>query len=209
MEAVIFDMDGTIVNTEPFHAKAASIVLNNLGIAVDLEASIDTFYGMADTEVLKMMCPDFTENDIEETIKKKNIELIRLFENLSHIEKAKYITPGLFDFLVHLKKYSIKSAVVSASEDIIVEKTLNCFEIDILVDLQMGRNQTKLTKPNPDPYIEGMRRLNVSANKTLVFEDSPTGLQSAIASQARVARITGFAHSDKILHNVELKNFLF
>lgn len=209
MEAVIFDMDGTIVNTEPLHARAAVIVLKDLGIDIDLESCLDQFYGMTDTAVLKMTCPNLSDSEIEKAIALKNIHLIKLFEKLTPAQKHQYITPGLFDFLTFLKKENKQMAVVSASEDIIVSETLKCFEIHTYIDLQMGRGQTNLTKPHPEPYLEGMRRLKTEANKTLIFEDSPTGLQSAVASGANVIRITGFAHSDKILHPHERKNFLF
>lgn len=209
LEAVIFDMDGTIVNTEPLHAKAAVIVLKKLGIDIDLESCLDQFYGMTDTAVLKMTCPTLSNSEIDRAIAEKNIHLIKLFEKLSPSEKHQYVTPGLFDFLKFLKKENKQLAVVSASEDIIVTETLKCFEIHTYIDLQMGRDQTNLTKPHPEPYLEGMRRLKTEPSKTLIFEDSPTGLESAVASGAKVIRITGFAHSDKILHSHERKNFIF
>lgn len=209
LEAVIFDMDGTIVNTEPLHAKAAVIVLKKLGIDIDLESCLDQFYGMTDTAVLKMTCPTLSNSEIDRAIAEKNIHLIKLFEKLSPSEKHQYVTPGLFDFLKFLKKENKQLAVVSASEDIIVTETLKCFEIHTYIDLQMGRDQTNLTKPYPEPYLEGMRRLKTEPSKTLIFEDSPTGLESAVASGAKVIRITGFAHSDKILHSHERKNFIF
>ncbi len=207
-DAVIFDMDGTIVNTEPLHARAAVIVLKDLGFNINLEACLDQFYGMTDTAVLKLTCPSLSDLEIESAIAEKNKHLVALFQNLPEEEKNTYITPGLFDFLKFLKSQNKAIAVVSASEDIIVEKTLECFAITSYVDLQMGRHQTVLTKPHPDPYIEGMKRLNIQAAKTLIFEDSPTGLQSAVASGASVVRITGFAHAETILHNREIKNFL-
>lgn len=208
-DAVIFDMDGTIVNTEPLHAKAAVIVLKSRGYDIDLESCLDQFYGMTDTAVLKMTCPELTDEEVEIAIAEKNRHLMDLFKALTEIEKQQYITPGLFDFLTYLRSEGKSIAVVSASEDIIVEKTLECFSITSLVDLQMGRHQTKLTKPHPEPYLEGMKRLNALPHKTLIFEDSPTGLKSAIASGAKVIRITGFAHSDEVLHTHEIKNFLF
>jgi len=208
-EAVIFDMDGTIVNTEPLHAKAAVIVLKSRGYDIDLEACIDQFYGMTDTAVLKITCPDLSDSEVESAIAEKNQHLLRLFQALPSHEKEQYITPGLFDFLTYLKKQGKAIAVVSASEDIVVEKTLECFSISSFVDLQMGRGQTILTKPHPEPYIEGMKRLKSPPEKTLIFEDSPTGLKSALASGANVIRITGFAHSDEVLHSHEIKNFLF
>ncbi|MBP9680705.1 MAG: HAD family phosphatase [Bacteriovorax sp.] len=208
-ETVIFDMDGTIVNTEPLHAKAAVIVLQSRGYDIDLEACLDQFYGMTDTAVLKITCPELNEGQIQEAIEEKNKHLLNIFLKLSEEEKSQYITPGLFDFLRTLRKEKKSIAVISASEDIIVEKTLECFAIDTFVDLQMGRNQTILTKPHPDPYLEGMKRLNALPHKTLIFEDSPTGLQSAIASGANVIRIIGFAHNQDVLHTKEIKNFHF
>lgn len=209
LDAVIFDMDGTIVNTEPLHARAAVIVLRSLGIDIDLESCLDKFYGMTDTAVLKISCPTLNDSEIDQAIAEKNIHLIKLFKNLSAAEKLQYTTPGLFDFLKFLKRENKQLAVVSASEDIIVSETLNCFDIHSYIDLQMGRHQTNLTKPHPEPYLEGMRRLNTTPSKTLIFEDSPTGLESAVASGANVIRITGFAHSDKVLHSNERKNFIF
>lgn len=209
LDAIIFDMDGTIVNTEPLHAKAAVMVLKDLGIEIDLESCLDQFYGMTDTAVLKHTCPTLSDAEIDQAIVRKNEELIKLFRQLADEEKHQYITPGLFEFLKHLKKENKQLAVISASEDIIVTETLKCFEIHHYMDLQMGRHQTPLTKPHPDPYLEGMRRLKTDPSKTLIFEDSPTGLASALASGASVIRITGFAHSDTVLHSHERKNFLF
>jgi beta-phosphoglucomutase len=193
--AILFDMDGTLVNTEPLHAKAAVIVLADLGIKIDLLSCIDQFYGMTDYIVLKTVCPHFTDEEINKTIEQKNFELIKLFKHLPEKEKDQYITPGLFFFLNYLKKENKKCAVVSASEDIIVSETLACFGIDQFMEIQMGRNQTVLTKPNPDPYLEAMKRLKTDFTKTLIFEDSPTGIKSATATQAEVVRITAFAHS--------------
>jgi beta-phosphoglucomutase len=209
IDTVIFDMDGTLVNTEPLHAKAAAIVLKSRGIDIDLEACLDQFYGMTDTDVLKMMCPTLNDQEIIDSIAEKNTHLLKLFKELNSDDKKKYITPGLFPFLISLKDQQKKIAVVSASEDIIVLETLKCFGISEFIELQMGRNQTVLTKPHPDPYLEGMKRLKTTPSKTLIFEDSPTGITSAVASGAHVIRITAFAHSSSVLHSDERENYLF
>lgn len=210
-DVILFDMDGTLVNTEPLHAKAAVIVLADLGVHVDLMACIDQFYGMTDYVVLKTVCPELTPEEIEKTIEQKNFQLIKLFKNLPQKEKEQFITPGLFPFLNYLKKENKKSAVVSASEDIIVLETLACFGIDHFMELQMGRNQTVLTKPHPDPYLEAMKRLKTNFNSTLIFEDSPTGIKSASLTNAEVVRITAFAHATSAQtiegNYIELLNF--
>lgn len=210
-DAILFDMDGTLVNTEPLHAKAAVLVLAELGVHVDLVSTIDQFYGMTDYIVLKTVCPQLSDEEINKAIEQKNFHLIKLFQKLHEKEKADYITPGLFPFLNHLKKENKKMAVVSASEDIVVLETLKCFGIDHFMELQMGRNQTPLTKPHPDPYLEAMKRLKTTHHHTLIFEDSPTGIKSAAATNAQVVRVTAFAHStgSQTIEGdyIELKNF--
>ncbi len=208
VDSIIFDMDGTMVNTEPLHAKAAVMVLNEMGIELDLESCLAKYYGMTDIDVLKLTCPHLNDEQLEQTIEQKNLHLVKIFDQLRPEEKSSYVTPGLFEFFEYLKFHNKKIAVISASEDIVVDSTLNCFAIEPFVDLKMGRGQTLLTKPHPQPYLEGMRRLQSTPERTLIFEDSPTGLKSAIASGALVVRITGFAHSEEILHSLEIKNFL-
>lgn len=209
--AVLFDMDGTLVNTEPLHAKAAVMVLDSMGIKIDLVNTIDQFYGMTDYVVLKTVCPQLSDSEIEAAIQKKNQHLIEIFKALHPNEKELYLTPGLFDFLKFLKRENKKCAVISASEDIIVSETLLCFNILPYMDLHMGRNQTELTKPHPDPYVEGMRRLGVKPQQTLIMEDSPTGLKSAKLSHAEVVRVTAFLHESSSQkfedHFPAIKNF--
>jgi beta-phosphoglucomutase len=206
---IIFDMDGTIVNTEDLHARAATHILQDMGIVVDLQSMLTTFYGMTDTIVLKMTCPHLTDKEIDHAIEKKNIQLLKIFQSMTKKEKEKCITPGLVDFLNFLKLEKKRIGVVSASEDIIVTETLKTFGLSHYMEIQMGRNQTALTKPNPDPYIEGMKRLYSTANETLIFEDSPTGLTSAHASGAHIIRITEFSHSKEKSAYQEMQNFLF
>lgn len=206
--AIIFDMDGTIVNTEGLHAKAASLVLKDMGIKIDLEAVLHQFYGMTDVVVLKTMCPELSEVEVKNAIDKKNIRLIEMLKIMSKEEKEKYITPGLFEFLNFLKLKNKKMAVVSASEDIVVTETLLGFNIASFIEIQMGRSQTSRTKPHSDPYIEGMKRLGVSPSEAIIFEDSPTGLQSASGTGAETIRITAFTHNQKKSEFIEIENFL-
>lgn len=207
LDIVLFDMDGTIVNTEPLHARAAVHVMKDLGIEIDLEACLAQYYGMTDTAVLKATCPELSDHEIKNAIDKKNFYLRDIFKQLKPNEKIRFITPGLFEFLTILKQQKKFIGVVSASEDMVVEDTLDCFGLNQFLDLKMGRGQTALTKPFPDPYLEAIRRLQSVPEKTLIFEDSPTGLQSAKSSGAKVIRVTTFAHSDENLHHHEIKDF--
>lgn len=212
-DAVLFDMDGTLVNTEPLHAQAAVMVLKEMGVSIDLLSCIDQFYGMTDQVVLETLCPQLTAEEIHSAINRKNHFLIELFNELKEENKKTFLTPGLFPFLEFLKEKKIKCGVVSASEDIIVHETLKCFGLTPYMKVMMGRNQTHKTKPNPDPYLEAMKRLETTHLQCLIFEDSPTGIKSACTSGATVVRIIEFSHesSSQVIEGtfINCKNFLF
>lgn len=188
----IFDMDGTLLNSEILHAKALEQVLGHYGINYDYRACLEKFYGMTDTDVLKITCPHLSLSEQERAIELKNEQLILLFKNASESEKNSYLTPGILPFLAQLKSLNKSMGVVSASEDIIVRETLLNFGLASFFPLQMGRGQTEKTKPHPDPYLEAMKRLNSSPQNTIIFEDSPTGMRAAYDSQARVIRVMAF-----------------
>lgn len=206
-KAVIFDMDGTMVNTEPLHAKAFSQVLAELGEKIDVDRLVDQFYGMTDIDVIKAVRPQLTIDEIENYIQKKNQYLNVIFKSLTANEKTKYLAPGLISFLEFLKSNQLPMAVVSASEDIIVDQTLATFHLNHYFDFTMGRNQTKKTKPHPDPYLEAIKRFHLKESEVIIFEDSPTGIKSAVAACSNVVRMKFFAHSATVYHSIEIDNY--
>ena len=203
-DLILFDMDGTLVNTEPLHGRAIEVILkkNQLEIKDDVEVLMERFMGVTDSVVLMTLFPHLSENDVIQLIQEKNVVLQTIFNNLSPIEKNQLTSPGIIHFLKKLNEKKITTAVVSASEDIIVSTTLSAFDLHQYFSFSMGRGQTSRTKPHPDPYIEAMKRANINPHKTLIFEDSPTGLQSAKASMANVFPVAPFSKHQY------LKNFL-
>jgi len=209
IDTVLFDMDGTIVNTEPLHAKAGFKLLQKMNLAITPEEMVKRFYGISDYDVIRSLFPSMNDQEIHEHINQKNQLLIQALAELNEGDKNIFITPGLFDFLNYLKDHKIKMAVVSASEDEVVKATMATFKIDEVITLGLGRGQTIKTKPHPDPYLNALKILNSDPTRTLIFEDSPTGLEAAKASKAlKVIRITEFAHQSESLNFDELKNFL-
>ncbi len=208
LDTVLFDMDGTIVNTEPLHAKAGFSLLQAMNLAITPEEMVKRFYGVSDYDVIHTLFPKMSDQEIHAHIDQKNNLLIQALADLKESEKNSFITPGLFDFLNYLLKNNFKMAVVSASEDAVVKATLETFGINKIIKLGLGRNQTSKTKPFPDPYLNAMDKLTSVPHNTLIFEDSPTGLKSAENSKAHVIRITEFSHESNSSNYKELKNFL-
>lgn len=197
-ELFLFDMDGTLVNTEPLHAKAMDIVLNknSINISICTEEALERFKGMTDTLVLKTLCPTLTDTNRDQLIAEKNTALKEIFRNLNQAELTTLTAPGIRELLIYLHSQGKKLAVVSASENEIVHETLTSFKLLNQFDFWFGRGSTMRTKPFPDPYTEAMKRVNITKENTVIFEDSPTGLTAAYAAGATVVEVAPFGKED-------------
>lgn len=191
----LFDMDGTLVNTEPLHARAMDKVLkkNQLNHQIGDDESMEHFMGMTDTSVLKELCPELSDSEIDRLIAEKNQILCEILLELDTHSKEQLTAPGLLDLLAYIKSHHKNLAVVSASENAIVHATLKAFNLLHHFDFWFGRGSTSKTKPHPDPYIEAMKKAGFKESETVIFEDSPTGLMAAKGSGASIIEVAPFS----------------
>lgn len=205
--AILFDLDGTLMNTEPLHAKALSTYFHR----DDLEKLLERFIGVADTDVFYKLQGEGllpATLSLHQFLKEKNETMARLISELPDDEFDRYLTPSLLSFLSHPKIKKMQKAVVSASESLVVERLLQKKDLHKNFVATFYRGLTFKSKPSASPYLMAMRELLLSTKETLIFEDSPTGTRAALESGAFVVRIThnlpdgGKNHSFKNLINL-------
>jgi len=193
-DVIIFDLDGTLINSEPLHEQALKSVLQKSGIPCEHKNLHETYFGQSDTMVFKSLLSTNDPDKLSHLIDFKNAELKNIIENFDESEFMSFLTPGVEKFLSFLDKKEKTLALVSASEKIIVEATLKKARLNHHFTLTLGREDTFCGKPGPAPYLLAMRILGVDQQKVLIFEDSPTGLTAAQLSGAQlIIRIATFA----------------
>ncbi len=206
IKAVILDMDGTLLNTEPLHAKAIESILVQNGLNITAHEIEERFYGMSDTEVFKHF-----ENslflELDTFLKEKNALIKKLIAEYSNEDFCKLLTPGVSDFLSEMKKRNIKLALVSASENEVIEAILIHLNLKDTFQFFIGRQHTQYTKPNPSPYFLALRLLQVKTNEALIFEDSPSGLKAALSTGSKVVQVTTFSPPLKKQVSTNIDNF--
>lgn len=182
-QAVLFDFDGVLVDSEPIHFECWREVLLPLGIHLDWAYYHSHFIGISDrkmaAELAAMADPPLTTDLVYAQYPRKT----ELFRGRMHERLP--VAPGVVELLRNLNGYQI--GVVSSSIRAEVEPVLE--KSGLLAYLQIticGNDVTKL-KPDPEPYRTAAERLNVE--RVLVVEDSEAGIASGIAAGFDVLRI--------------------
>lgn len=188
IKAVLFDMDGTIIDTEPLHAQALQATLRQYGIEQNLAELDDRYHGQCDVDVYENLKEEINST-CETFIMIKEQILINIIKQFDQMTFARLLTPGLHQLLLTLNERQIKTGLVSASERSIIDLILKKTGLTNSFDLTLSRIDSTEYKPSPVPYLNAMRKLNVTAAETLIFEDSPTGLRAAQDSGAFVVAI--------------------
>ncbi|MFO7881151.1 MAG: HAD family phosphatase [Kosmotogaceae bacterium] len=172
IEAVIFDMDGVMIDSEWIYKKACQNVLKKYG----KEATEDLFKAQMgrSMEEAQQIIVEMTGLDVEpEKIGTEyTIEYLRLSEELLKPN------PGLYKLINSLRD-KVLLAVASSTEQSVVEKILKKFEIKKDFSAITGGDKVKHSKPYPEIYNVTARKLGVQPAKCIVIEDSPAGIDSA------------------------------
>lgn len=185
LKAVLWDMDGTIMETECLHALSTQHILNNQH--PDLHLAYSEVEKVCIGESDKTIFDHFKSKDLlthyslEEFINDKNIFIAKELETLS---PSSILNPKVEALMDEFKSRGIKQAVVTSSEKVITHTLLKHLCLFENFELILTREDTIENKPSPRPYLKAMELLAVTPNEVIIFEDSPTGLVAAKESNA-------------------------
>ncbi|WP_343556873.1 hexitol phosphatase HxpB [Sphingobacterium sp.] len=201
VEAVIFDMDGILIDSEPFWRKAEKEVFGNLGIVVTEEHSSITSR-MTTAEVAAYWYnfkpwADRTLVEVEREVIERVGELIN-----QHGE----IMPGVKKMLHYFKKYGYKVGLATNSPKMLVPIVLKKLSIEDYFDVTLSVDDVRSGKPSPDIYLQTAVSLSVNPARCIVFEDSKSGIAAAIAAGMTVVAVPdGNGYNAKEFDKADLK----
>ena len=180
-----FDLDGTLFDTNLVNYYAYKKALEECSFILDKEYYISKCNGRHYTEFL----PVITNNAPKEIIEKIHARKKELYPEF--LDKA-IVNEGLFQIILGLRSNGCKTVVVTTASrkntiDILsYYKKLECFDDLITAEDYINK------KPAPDSFIEAMKRFNVNATETIIFEDSDVGIEAAQNSGASVFVVNKF-----------------
>ncbi len=175
IEAVIFDMDGVLVDSEPCHTEIEKrqFQLNQLQIS---EEEHSQYTGIA-TDVMwrEIASKHALPLPVEELIEQNRKESIGYFSEKNEIP----VMPGLVDLLENLKQKPYLLAVASSSFPEIIDIILRKTGLRKYFKVIVSSKEAGKSKPKPDVFLLAAKRLGVDPQKCLVIEDSKNGIKAA------------------------------
>lgn len=186
-DAVFFDMDGLLVDSEPEWLKSESEITAAYGYQWQPQDQVACLGGPL-SRVGQYMHDKCAQAETPEFFTRKLIEV--------QSEKMRTHTPfmpGAFELVKELQSSGIKTGLVSASPRIIVDAVLENIGTD-LFPFSLSSDDVERTKPHPDAYLQAAHLSGSTIENCLVFEDSLTGVSAATSSGAWLIAVPHLVH---------------
>ena len=205
-KAVIYDLDGLMVDSINVHVKSSDLALKKYGhSAYDVPESIRaTFAGKKIIDILKATI-EYLKIPIDVIVLNK--ERNRIFYKLIHDELC--TMPGLHYSLDFFKNEGFTIALVSSGTQRYVDIVLKKFNIKKYFQVIITGDDVKNGKPDPEPYQKAVQKLNTQSRNCIVLEDAANGIESAkttgckcIAIQSRSDLKQDFSKADVVLKSL-------
>ncbi|RXH97093.1 hypothetical protein DVH24_035761 [Malus domestica] len=187
LEAVLFDIDGTLCDSDPIHYYAFREMLPEIGfnggVPITEEYYIENFAGKHNDDVARILFPDDFERGLKFTEDKE-----AMFRRLA-VDKLKPVN-GLYKVKKWIEDRGLKRAAVTNAPRVNAELMISMLGLsDFFQGLVIG-NECEHAKPHPEPYLKGLEILKASKEHTFVFEDSVSGIKAAVAAGMPVVGLT-------------------
>ena len=185
IKAVLFDMDGVLIDAKDWHYEALNKAIKTFGIEISRYDHLHTFDGLPTKVKLEMLSEQFyLPEKLHKTINQlKQIyteELI--YQNCHPLFHHEYA-------LSKLRNEGYKIAVCSNSVRNTIELMMKKSGLADYIDLIMSNEDVVKSKPDPEIYLNAMGKLGLSPDECIVVEDNPNGIMAGKRSGARVLEV--------------------
>jgi len=190
--ALLFDLDGTLAETDSLHLPTWVDTLAPYGVQVDEELYRDRISGRNTAEIVRELLPDLAD---EEGRSIGDAKEASFRERASGLEPL----PGLIDFIKRRKERGMRIALVTNAPEENVKAILLALELGDSFDTIVLADEVEAVKPDPAPYRAALKETAVPAEEALAFEDSVSGISSSVAAGIPTVGIASSQDPERLL----------
>lgn len=202
MNAVVFDMDGVMFDTERLAVKAWDWVGEQMGIG-KVGYMVFVTMGRTTEKSVKIFKNKFGDKFVNEDFQRYYAEFVEKYYN----EHGIPVKMGLFELLEYLKSKKFKIAVASSNSRDVVLQHLKDTNIEKYFDKIICGDMVSKSKPEPDIYLTACKELGENPRDCYAIEDSKTGLQSAHAAGCKVIMVPDLYEAEPEIEKLLFKKF--
>jgi beta-phosphoglucomutase len=191
LAAILFDLDGTIVNTDHIHYQAWQQMLKSYGQEIDQSFYKSRISGRTNPEIVKDLLPELSEVEGEKLADQKEALFRQLAPNLQLI-------CGFDRVLAWTQTHQLKRALVTNAPKFNAEFMLEVLGVKADFHTIVLAEECHAGKPDPAPYQAALQNLGISAAAAIALEDSPSGVRAAVSANIRTIGITS-THTPQVL----------
>lgn len=184
IKAVLFDNDGVLINSMPYHYKAWKTVFEEYNIFIESEDVLLT-EGCKSIELVQKIFADkeinLSDEELTRFVKRKN----QLYQSITEAT----LRPETESFLRQLKGDHLLIGLVTGTSRGNVDKVIHQAAL-ALFDCVITGDDVSKGKPDPEAYLKAANELNVVSSECLVIENAPLGIEAAKRADMRVVALT-------------------
>lgn len=175
LRAVLWDVDGTMLNSEPLHLASLKAACAHYGADID-DLDDAHFIGVGFEEVWRELRPRFAPaTDYAKWLSRINAHYVERAGTLSPM-------PGLYEVMEEFSRAGLRQVAVSNSHRVVVDANIAALGVADKLEFSLSADDFTALKPNPEPYLLALEKLGVSASEAIAIEDSEAGAKSARAA---------------------------
>lgn len=174
-KALLFDLDGTLAETDSLHFPLWAELLGRHGLDVDWEFYERRVSGRLNPDILADLLPHVPEREAERLIQDKEDEFRRRATELQPL-------PGLMRVVEESRRRGLATALVTNAPEENAHAMTSSLGLGDFFDVEVFAGELSAGKPDPLAYTTALRRLGISASDAIAFEDSSSGIASAVGA---------------------------
>lgn len=175
LKAVLFDMDGVIVDTEPLHRKAYFKMFDEVDIDVS-ESLYESFTGQSTMNICRVLCDEFSLHNTPETlvaIKRKYFKY--LFEN----DASLALLDGVLELIKDYHHHGLTLVLASSASMTNIDRIFERFNLNQYFIAKLSGADLRASKPHPEIFIKAAKASGYKPQHCMVIEDSTNGIRAA------------------------------
>jgi len=204
IKAVLFDMDGVIVDTEPLHTKAYYMMFNHYNLDVS-RTLYESFTGQSTLNVCKTLCDTFGLNcNPEDLVQKKRASFTSLFHN----DPSLQLLPGILEIIKEYHSNGLTLILASSASMFTINNVFTRFELDQYFKAKLSGADLKASKPHPEIFEKAAAAAGVNRDECFVIEDSTNGIKAAKAAviycvgyDSLNSKNQDYSQADRVINN--------